>query len=145
MLNKAILQGRLVADPELRHTQSGTAVAYIRVASNRNYKSKDPNAPDADFINVVAWRSTAEFISKYFNKGSMILVEGRIQTRDYTDNEGRKHYVTEIVADSVNFCGSKSSGTNQPTAHTDYQSAPPASASAGDFAELADDDDELPF
>ena len=145
MLNKAILQGRLVADPELRHTQNGTAVASIRVASNRNYKSKDSNAPDADFINVVAWRSTAEFISKYFSKGSMILVDGRIQTRDYTDNEGQKRYVTEIVAESVNFCGSKSTGNNQSTANADQQSAPSASAPIGDFAELADDDGELPF
>ena len=138
MLNKAILQGRLVANPELRHTQSGIAVAYFRIACNRSYKSKDANAPDADFINIVAWRSTAEFISKYFSKGSMILVEGRIQVRDYTDNDGQRRFVTEVVAESVNFCASKSTGTKQT-----YQESEP-SAPTGELEEI-DDDGELPF
>ncbi|MCQ2443148.1 MAG: single-stranded DNA-binding protein [Oscillospiraceae bacterium] len=180
MLNKAILQGRLVADPELRHTQSGTAVATFRIACDRDYKSKDPNAQNADFINIVAWRNTAEFISRYFTKGSMILIDGRIQTRDYTDNNGQRRYVTEVVADNVNFAGSKresggasASGygqqnnyggnaggygsyggynaNNQAPAQPSY-AAPAAYAPTGlgqapanEFAELNDDDGELPF
>jgi len=112
MLNKAILQGRLVADPELRRTQSGTAVASFRLACDRSFKSKDTNAQSADFINIVSWGNTAEFIFRYFTKGSPMLIEGRIQTRDYTDNNGQKHYITEVVAESVNFCGSKQNGNS---------------------------------
>ena len=168
MLNRAILQGRLVADPELRHTQSGVAVASFRIACDRDYRSKDPNAQNADFINIVAWRQTAEFISRYFNKGSMILVDGRIQVREYTDNNGQRRYVTEIVADSVNFAGSKresgggyggqSNGYNgggynnapQSSAQPSYAApsayAPPANqGGANEFAVLNDDDGELPF
>ena len=90
MLNKVFLQGRLVADPELRHTQQGTPVASYRLAVDRGYKSKDPNAQNADFINVVSWRNTAEFVSRYFTKGRMMLVEGRLQMRDYTDRDGNR-------------------------------------------------------
>ena len=170
MLNRAILQGRLVADPELRHTQSGVAVASFRIACDRDYRSKDPNAQNADFINIVAWRQTAEFISRYFSKGSMILVDGRIQVREYTDNNGQRRYVTEIVADNVNFAGSKrdNSGNGSYGQSNSYgggynQSAPQAGgqpsyaapsayapsgagqAPANEFAELNDDDGELPF
>jgi single-strand DNA-binding protein len=169
MLNRAILQGRLVADPELRHTQSGVAVASFRIACDRDYRSKDPNAQNADFINIVAWRQTAEFISRYFNKGSMILVDGRIQVRDYTDNNGQRRYVTEVVADSVNFAGPKrdNSGNgsygqsnsygggynNAPQAGGQPSYAAPSAyapssagqAPANEFAELNDDDGELPF
>lgn len=162
MLNKAILQGRLVADPELRRTQSGVAVATFRIACNRDFKSKDPNAQSADFISVVAWRQTAEFISRYFTKGSMILVDGRIQTRDYTDNSGQRRFVVEIVADSVNFCGydqqnQQNQQNQRPQQAQSYAPAeaqtvadPYASASQvafrqTDFAELDDDDGELPF
>lgn len=174
MLNKAILQGRLVADPELRHTQSGVAVASFRIACDRDFKSKDPNAQNADFINIVAWRQTAEFISRYFNKGSMILVDGRIQTRDYTDNNGQRRYVTEIVADNVHFAASKresgggynqsNGGYNQSNSYGGgYSNAPQSGAQpsyaapsayapsgagqapANEFAELNDDDGELPF
>ena len=107
MINRAILQGRLVADPDLKHTQSGVAVVSFRIACDRDYRSKDPNAQNCDFINVVAWRSTAEFIARYFTKGSLILVDGRIQVRDYTDNNGNKRNVVEVVAESVNFCGKR--------------------------------------
>ena len=109
MINRAILQGRLVADPDMKHTQSGVAVVGFRIACDRDYKSKDPNAQNCDFINVVAWRSVAEFISRYFSKGSLILVDGRIQVRDYTDNNGNKRNVVEVVAESVNFCGKRES------------------------------------
>lgn len=164
MLNKAILQGRLVADPELRHTQSGVAVASFRIACDRDFKGKDPNAQSADFINIVAWRQTAEFISRYFTKGSMILVDGRIQVRDYTDNNGQRRYITEIVADNVHFAASKreSGGGNyqsnsygggynapqsgaQPSYAAPSAYAPAAQPSANEFAELNDDDGELPF
>ena len=107
MINRAILQGRLVADPDLKHTQSGVAVVGFRIACDRDHKSKDPNSQNCDFINVVAWRSTAEFIARYFTKGSLILVDGRIQVRDYTDNNGNKRNVVEVVAESVNFCGKR--------------------------------------
>lgn len=183
MLNRAILQGRLVADPELRRTQSGVAVVSFRIACNRDYKSKDPNAQNADFINIVAWRQTAEFISRYFTKGSMILVDGRIQVREYTDNSGNRRYATEIVAESVNFAGSRqesgttggynsaasgynggNGGYGAPSNGGSYggypsqQSAAPSYAApaayapsgmgqapANEFAELSDDDGELPF
>lgn len=170
MLNKVILQGRLVADPELRHTQTGTAVVSFRIACDRDYKSKDPNGQNADFINIVAWRNTAEFISRYFTKGSMILVDGRLQVRDYTDNTGNRRYVTEVVADNVNFAGSKreSGGYGQQNnygasnggygGYAPQQPAQPSYAApaayapssmgqapANEFAELSDDDGELPF
>lgn len=168
MLNRAILQGRLVADPELRHTPSGVAVATFRIACDRNFRGKDPNAQSADFINIVAWSKTAEFISRYFNKGSMILIDGRIQTRDYTDNNGQRRYVTEVVAENVNFAGSKresGGGYNQSNGGYGggYNNAPQSGAQpsyaapsayapsgagqapANEFAELNDDDGELPF
>lgn len=160
MLNKAILQGRLVADPELRHTQTGVAVATFRIACNRDFKSKDPNAQNADFISVVAWQQTAEFISRYFTKGSMILVDGRIQTRDYTDNSGQRRFVVEVVADRVNFCGydQQNQQNQRPQQAQSYApaeaqtAADPYAATAqsqgtfrqADFVEL-DDDGELPF
>lgn len=159
MLNKVILQGRLVADPELRRTQSGTAVVSFRIAVDRNYKSKDANAQTADFINIVAWRQTAEFISRYFTKGSMILIEGSIQTREYTDNDNKRRYVTEVNAENVNFCGPKNSGTGSdnnggyaahdeaPARGSGRRSAAPAQTQspANEFEELEDDDGELPF
>ena len=108
-LNKAVLIGRLTADPELKQTQSGISVVTFTIAVNRRYQSK--NATDgqqiADFINIVAWRQTAEFVSRYFKKGNPILVCGSIQVRSYTDNQGNKRYVTEVVADEVSFTESK--------------------------------------
>lgn len=160
MLNKAILQGRLVADPELRHTQTGTAVAAFCIACDRSFKSKDPNAQNADFINIVAWKQTAEFVSRYFTKGSQILVEGRIQVRTYNDNSGQKRYITEIVAESVNFCGSKRDNGNSSAGGNGQQNSyggngggygsyggyePEYQAPANDLQELNDDDGELPF
>lgn len=106
MLNKVILMGRLVRDPELSTTNSDIAVCRFTVAVNRPYQ-KDKEK-QADFINVTAWRGTAEFVSKYFNKGSIIIVEGKLQNNDYTDKEGVKHYSMQVMADNVNFGGSKS-------------------------------------
>lgn len=160
MINRAILQGRLVADPDLRRTQNGTDVVSFRIACDRDYKSKDPNAQNVDFINIVAWRHTAEFVNRYFTKGSMILVDGRIQVRDYTDNNGQKRYVTEIVAENVNFAGSKKESGGQSSSQSNYSQyngqnsyAAPASYGPGsaaatapnEFQEYEDDDGELPF
>lgn len=145
MLNKVFLQGRLVADPELRKTQQGTPVASYRLAVERDYKSKEPNAQNADFVNIVSWRNTAEFVSRYFTKGRMMLVEGRLQIRDYTDKDGNKRVAAEVVTDNVHFADSRKdeSGTSSGGAY-----GPPAGSGvpgAGGFAELSDNDGELPF
>lgn len=105
-LNKVILGGRLTATPELKTTTNGTLVTSFSIAVNRKY-SKDQNQPQSDFINCVAWKNTAEFISKYFNKGSSICVEGSIQTRVYEDNNGNKKYVTEVIVDQAHFVDAK--------------------------------------
>ena len=136
-LNKVILGGRLTAAPELKQTASGTAVMSFTVAVGRKYAAKTdgaPQTPQSDFVNCVAWRSTAEFISKYFHKGSSICVIGRIQTRSFTDSAGNKRYVTEVVADEVNFVDSKSDKT---TAGAPDMSAPQF--------EVLGDEEELPF
>ena len=136
MLNKVFLQGRLVADPELRHTQQGTPVASYRLAVERDYKSKDRKGQDTDFVNIVSWRNTAEFVSRYFTKGRMMLVEGRLQMRSYTDKDGNKRVAAEVVTDNVHFADSRKDGSNN--ADGSLQE------SAG-FDELADDDGDLPF
>ena len=133
MLNKVIIMGRLVKDPELRRTQSGTAVTSFRIAVDRDFKSQD-GTKQADFFDVVAWRSTAEFVSKYFAKGRMAVVEGRLQVRDWTDKDGNKRRSTEVVADNVYFGDSKRS-----------ESGTPAEPS-GELQELPDEEKgELPF
>ena len=104
--NKVILGGRLTADPELKQTPQGTSVTTFSVAVNRGYRNSD-NTTTADFINCVAWRSTAEFISRSFKKGNSICVVGSVQNRNWTDNNGQKHYVTEVVVDEANFVDSR--------------------------------------
>ena len=136
MLNKVFLQGRLVADPELRHTQQGTPVASYRLAVDRDYKSKDSNAQNADFVNIVSWRNTAEFVSRYFTKGRMMLVEGRLQMRSYTDKDGNRRVAAEVVTDNVHFADSRKDGSNNEDGSLQE--------SAG-FEELTDDDGDLPF
>ena len=106
MLNKIIVMGRLTKDVEMRHTQSGNAVASFTIACDRDSKAKN-GEKETDWLDVVAWRNTAEFVSKYFTKGRMAVVEGRLQTRTYEDNNGNKRKVTEIVADNVYFGDSK--------------------------------------
>ena len=155
MLNRIILMGRLTRDPELRRTGSGTPVTSFSLAVDRDFKSQS-GEKETDFIDVVAWRSTAEFVSKYFTKGRMAVVEGRLQIRDWTDRDGGKRRSAEVVADNVYFGDSKRDG-----AGNDY-SAPPAygapasygapaagrGAPAGgpsDFAEIGEEDGELPF
>lgn len=137
-MNKAIIMGRLCADPELRKTPGGKAVTTIRVAVNRRFANED-GTRDADFIDVVCWRQTAEFVAKYFAKGRMIGVVGWLQTRSWTDKDGGKRYATEIVADEVHFCGDKPSETRSTEPTPTY-----TPAEAGDFEEV-NDEDELPF
>lgn len=107
MLNKTFLQGRLVADPELRQTQSGTNVCSFRLAVDRDFKDKDTGERKTDFVNVIAWRQTAEFVSRFLSKGRMAIVEGKLQTREYIDREGNRRYATEVVADNIYFGDSK--------------------------------------
>ena len=124
MLNSVIIMGRLTADPELKKTQSGISVTALTVAVDRRYQ-KAGEEKQTDFINVVAWRQTAEFIEKYFSKGSMIAVRGSIQTRRYEDNNGNKRTAVEVVADEVSFCGSNSQKNGvQPTEHDDFEEIP---------------------
>ena len=144
MLNCAVIMGRLTADPELRQTPNGVAVTTFTVAVDRGF-IRQGEERKADFINVVAWRQTAEFVSRYFTKGSMIAVQGSIQTRTYDDKNGLKRYVVEIVADNVSFCGSKSESGTSGAPRTPVAAAPSFSnGSVDDFAAMADDDD-LPF
>ena len=113
MLNKIILMGRLTRDPELRRTGSGTSVASFSLAVDRDYKAQD-GQKETDFIDIVAWRGTAEFVSKYFSKGRMAVVEGCLQIRDWTDKDGRKRRSAEVVAENVYFGDSKRSDSNTP-------------------------------
>ena len=149
MLNHITLMGRLVRDPELRRTGSGIAVASFRIAVDRDFAPKDGGERKADFIDCVAWRQTGEFISKYFTKGRMIVVDGRLEMRDWTDKEGNKRTSAEINVDNAYFGDSKRDGDNSGS-----YSAPAASgfggysapaAPASDFAMLDDDDAQLPF
>ena len=146
MLNKIFIMGRLARDPELRHTQSGTPVASFRLAVDRDFKDKNTGERTTDWIDVVAWRGTGEFVSRYFSKGRMAVVEGRLQIRDWTDKEGSKRRSAEVVADSVYFGDSKRDG-DSPNTSGDYQApADYGVPSGGDaFSELADDDGDLPF
>lgn len=143
MINIVALMGRLTYEPELRTTPSGVSVLRFQVACDRNFQ-KSGAERQADFIDCVAWRQTAEFISRYFHKGSMIAVEGTIQTSNYTDKDGNNRKQVEVLANNVSFCGSKAeSGTTNPAFS---QPAPSyASADSSDFEEIVDDDDDLPF
>ena len=148
-LNKVVLCGRLTADPELKQTASGIAVVSFTLAVNRRYQSKNDGAQaqQADFISVVAWRQTAEFISRYFRKGSALCITGSIQTRTWQDQQGQKRYATEVVADEAMFVDSKNENGVGGQFGADSYNAPSyssAPASAPDFKELKTDDD-LPF
>ncbi len=163
MLNHITIMGRLTRDPELRRTGSGVAVASFRVAVDRDFAPKDGGERKADFIDCVAWRQTGEFISKYFTKGRMIVVDGRLEMRDWTDKDGNKRTSAEVVVANAYFGDSKrdSDGGNAYGGNSGYSggnggsySAPapsygsysaPASAPASDFAMLEDDDAQLPF
>ena len=148
--NKVMLGGRLTADPELKQTQSGIPVASFSIAVNRRFGSRDGNQPQADFFNVTAWRATAEFVSRYFKKGSSIFVVGTIQNRSWTDPQGVKHYATDIVADEVSFVSSAAQGGVAPQAggvtYTPDAYGAPTFNNTGSatFEELPSDGD-LPF
>lgn len=136
MINMVVLMGRLTFEPELKFTPNGVQVIRFQVACDRKYQSESQNR-QADFIDCVAWRQTAEFIGKYFHKGSMIAVEGKIQTSSYTDKNGNQRKQVEVLANNVSFCGSKSE-----TSGAAGSQAEPNNSS--DFDEIPDDDD-LPF
>ncbi len=143
-MNKVVLMGRLTKDPDLRYTSgNNTAVASFSIAVNRRATAKE-GQPQADFINIVAWNKTAEFCQKYFTKGMQVAIVGRLQTRTWDDNEGKRHYVTEVVADETYFADSKrgsEGGAGGPAPRT-YSENP---ASSGDGFYPMDEDDELPF
>ena len=168
MLNHITIMGRLTRDPELRRTGSGVAVASFTVAVDRDFGGRDGGEKETDFIDCVAWRQTGEFVSKYFTKGRMIVVSGRLQIRSWTDKDGNKRRTAEVVADNVYFGDSKREGDGGSASYAGnsyggnaYGSAPapayggaapayggysaPASAPASDFAMLEDDDAQLPF
>lgn len=146
MLNKIILMGRLTRDPEMRTTQSGTAVASFSLAVDRDFKDKQTGEKATDFIDVVAWRNTGEFVCKYFTKGRMAVVEGRLQIRDWTDQNGNKRRSAEVVADNVYFGDSKRDGDSGGSYGGGYQPVGrPVDVSAADFTEIDEEDGELPF
>ncbi len=155
MLNHIVLMGRLTRDPELRRTQSGISVASFTLAVDRDFQSRDGGEKQTDFIDIVAWRNTAEFVSRYFTKGQLAVVSGRLQIRDWTDRDGGKRRSAEVVADNVYFGDSKKS--REGDAHMgggsyggqSYGNAPgyggyDAPSLSTDFSEV-DDDGELPF
>ena len=161
MLNHIVIMGRLARDPELRRTQSGVPVASFRLAVDRDFKDKNTGERGTDWIDVVAWRATGEFVSRYFTKGRMAVVEGRLQMRDWTDKEGNKRTTAEVVADNVYFGDSRRDGDgggyspsysggersySAPAPRSDPfggYGAPPADGDQ--FAELSTDDGNLPF
>ena len=169
MLNHIVIMGRLARDPELRHTQTGTPVATFRLAVDRDFKDKNTGERATDWIDVVAWRGTGEFVSRYFAKGRMAVVEGRLQMREWTDKEGNRRTTAEVVAENVYFADSRrdsgDSGSYGDRGYSDrgsdgggsyggqsgHPAAPTAPADYGipsgddQFAELADDDGDLPF
>ena len=141
MFNLVVLTGRLTADPELKTTQNGNSVTSFSIAVNRRF-NRSAEEQQTDFINIVAWGQSAEFISKYFKKGSMIGIEGRIQTRKYTDKNGNNRTAFEVVANNVQFVESKRDSAAQDAG----EPASFANAGANDFADLGSvSDDDLPF
>ncbi len=149
MLNRIIIMGRLVRDPELRTTQSGIPVTSFTLAVDRDFKSRESGEKSTDFIDVVAWRQTAEFVCKYFTKGRMAVAEGRLQIREWKDRDGNNRRTAEVVADNVYFGDSKRDGDSGSSyaapAAPSYGTYSAPEAPASDFAMLADDDAQLPF
>ena len=150
MLNRIVIMGRLVRDPDLRRTQAGTAVAAFTLAVERDFKDAASGERTADFIDCVAWRQTGEFVSRYFSKGRMAVAEGRLQLRDWVDRDGNKRRSAEVVVEQMYFGDSKSEGgqkSGQPVPkEAGYQAAYLSTGrEADEFRELQDDDGELPF
>lgn len=144
MLNHITIMGRLTRDPELRRTGSGVAVANFAIACERDFSGKDSSEKETDFVGCVAWRSTGEFVSKYFSKGRMAVVDGRLQMRSYTDKDGNRRTAAEVIADNVYFADSKKAAENGGNSPTAAEAATPAAPAAGNFAPI-DDDEPLPF
>ena len=150
MLNHIVIMGRLTRDPELRRTGSGVAVTSFTVAVDRDFGNRDSGERETDFIDCVAWRQTGEFVSKYFTKGRMAVVSGRLQIRNWTDKEGNKRRTAEIVADNVYFGDSKREGETggtfgAATSAPSFGGYSAPAAPASDFDMLSDDDAQLPF
>ena len=156
MLNHIVLMGRLTQDPELRYTNSNVPVASFRIAVDRDFGRGENGERQTDFINCVAWRQTGEFVSKYFTKGSMIVVSGRLQIRDYTDRDGNRRTAAEVVADNVYFGESRRRDDGDAPRTGSSYSAPSSTGpqesygqtgrnSRSTFEDLSDDDGELPF
>jgi len=156
MLNHITIMGRLTRDPELRRTGSGVAVTSFSLAVDRDFSPKDGGERETDFIDCVAWRQTGEFVSKYFTKGRMAVVSGRLQIRNWTDKDGNKRRTAEVIADNVYFGDSRRDGDSGSSYSSNaYGAAPtapsyggytaPSGAPASDFAMLDDDDAQLPF
>ena len=143
-LNNVAMMGRLTGDAELKTTESGISVTSFGIAVDRDYR-KAGEERQADFFNVVAWRGTAEFISKYFRKGSMIAIKGSLQSRNYEDKIGNKRTAIEIVADSAYFCGSKADSTNNAQSASDEETPAFSQCGANDFSSADMEDEELPF
>lgn len=142
MLNKIVIMGRLTRDPEMRQTGSGTSVTSFSLAVERDYSGRDGGEKQTDFIDVVAWRHTAEFVDKYFAKGDMAAVSGRLQIRDWTDKDGNKRRSAEVIVNSIYFGDSKKDGDSSTG---NYRAAgAPVDVSASDFTDV-EDDGELPF
>ena len=147
-MNQIVIMGRLTRDPELRHTPNGVAVASFTLAVDRGFAPKDGGEKQTDFIDVVAWRNTAEFVSKYFIKGQMAAVTGKLQIRDWTDKDGNKRRSAEVVADNIYFTESKKSreASFVPVDNKDdYGVGFATPVESSDFSELSMDDGELPF
>lgn len=157
-MNQVVLMGRMTRDPELRHTQTGTPVASFTIAVDRGFVPKDSGERQTDFIDIVAWRGTAEFVSKYFVKGQLTAVTGKLQIRDWTDKDGNKRRSAEVVADNVYFTGDKRGGgeggqnsqggfrPSYPDQRRDnYSDGYSSPVQSSGFSELDDDDGDLPF
>ena len=150
MLNHITIMGRLTRDPEIRYTQSQTPVTSFTLAVDRDFGGRDGGEKQTDFIDCVAWRQTAEFVSKYFTKGSMAVVSGRLQIRDWTDRDGGKRRNAEVVVDNIYFGESKRRdggdvrSESRPAYQSSYESVSPSMGTSA-FSELGDDDGELPF
>ena len=145
MLNKVILMGRLTRDPELRHTQSGSAVASFTLAVDRDFAPKDSGERSTDFIDIVAWRNNAEFVSKYFVKGQLAAVSGRLQIRDWKDKDGNNRRSAEVICDNVYFAEPKKGGQTASFSGGSPEPSRDVQPPNFDFVELDEDDGELPF
>ncbi len=145
MLNKIVLMGRLTRDPEIRHTQSQTPVASFTLAVDRDYSGKDGAEKQTDFIDCVAWRSTADFVGKYFSKGRMAVVSGRLQIRDWQDKDGNKRRSAEVIVDSMYFGDSKKDGQSASQSDAAQAQAYATPTTGQTFTEIDEDDGDLPF